>query len=290
MRAHKASATARVIAAASVLHHEQFPHDPRVSPQMSALCWQFLQSCRTDRLLAASARVPLARWMWRSMERATLPGIVSHYLNRKARIESTLRGLLAEYTIAEVIVLGAGLDTLAARLAPEFPGVAFIEIDHPATQSVKREGLARAGVVAENLTLQACDLQTALPMQLLNPSRAPRVVIAEGLLMYFEAARVREILQAALGAGHASAHVLFTYMEARADGAIGFTPHSALIGAWLRMKREPFKWAIECAEVSALAISLNARLDLHERADDFSKASPPCVLRGENLALFQRVV
>jgi O-methyltransferase involved in polyketide biosynthesis len=287
MRKHKASATARVIAAATIMHHAQFPRDVRVSPEMDALCWQFLQSCVTDRALAVSARFAPAQRFWRSMERATLPGVVGHYLNRKARIESAVRVLLAKNTVSEVIVLGAGLDTLAARLAPQFPGVAFIEVDHPATQSVKREGLARAGISPENLTLEACDLQTALPAALLNKTKGSRVVIAEGLLMYFDAERVKQILSAALAGSHT--HVLFTYMEARADGAIGFEPHSRLIGWWLRIKREPFKWAIKFTEVNTFAESLHAQLIAHARAEDFSNVSPPSFLRGENLASLQRV-
>lgn len=282
MRKHKASATARVIAAACLMHHAQFPLDVRVSPEMDALCWQFLQSCATDRALAASARFAPAQRFWRSMERATLPGVVSHYLNRKARIESAVRDLLMGKMVSEVIVLGAGLDTLAARLAPQFPGVAFIEVDHPATQSVKREGLARAGNSPKNLTLEACDLQTALPAALLIKTEVPRVVIAEGLLMYFDAERVKQILRAAMTGSHT--HVLFTYMEARADGAMGFEPHSTLIGCWLRIKGEPFKWAIKFSEVDELAESLRAQLIAHTRAEDFSSASPPSFLRGENLA------
>jgi O-methyltransferase involved in polyketide biosynthesis len=285
VRAHKASATARVIAAACLMHHSQFPQDVRVSPEMDSLCWQLLQSCRSDRALAASARWAPTQQLWRRIERATLPGVVSHYLNRKARIEAEVRKLLTKNTAAEVIVLGAGLDTLAARLAPAFPGVVFIEVDHPATQGVKREGLTHAGKFPNNLTLEACDFQTALPAALLKKTDVLRVVIAEGLLMYFDTERVKQILRAALEGS--PTRVLFTYMEARDDGAIGFEPHSKLIGLWLRIKGEPFKWGIKFAEVDALAKSLHADLISHARAEDFSNASPPSSLRGENLASFQ---
>jgi O-methyltransferase involved in polyketide biosynthesis len=290
MRAHKASATARTIAAACLLHHAQFAHDARVSPEMDALCFQFLQSCAIDRMLAASAKFAATQTLWRGIEGITLPGIVSHYLNRKVRIESTLRELLAKNVVSDVIILGAGLDTLTARLAPQFPSVAFVEVDHPATQRVKREGLARAGNIPKNLTLHACDLQTSLPSVLTEKRSVSRVVIAEGLLMYFEAARVEQILRASLGAGECNAHVIFTYMEKRNDGAIGFEPHSAVIGWWLRMKGEPFKWAIEFETVATLANLLNAQLIVNVRAEDFSKPSPPGLsqLRGENFAVLRR--
>ena len=40
----------------------------------------------------------------------------------------------------QVVILGAGLDTRAARLARS--GVRFFEVDHPKTQAIKRERLA----------------------------------------------------------------------------------------------------------------------------------------------------
>lgn len=46
--------------------------------------------------------------------------------------------------VRQVVVLGAGLDTLAYRRS--LPGVRIVEIDHPATQAWKRERLAAIGV------------------------------------------------------------------------------------------------------------------------------------------------
>src|SRR5210317_2104986 len=57
---------------------------------------------------------------------------------------------------AQVLVLGAGYDTLGWRLAPEFPGVNFFEIDHPATALLKAKGIDEMGQ-RENLYLIAED-------------------------------------------------------------------------------------------------------------------------------------
>src|SRR3954447_13869493 len=46
--------------------------------------------------------------------------------------------------VQRVVVLGAGLDTIAYR--NEFDGVHVIEVDHPATQEWKRQRLATAGI------------------------------------------------------------------------------------------------------------------------------------------------
>lgn len=57
---------------------------------------------------------------------------------RTAWIDDRLRSLIE--TINQVVILGAGLDTRAARLAK--PGVTFFEVDHPATQREKRRKIS----------------------------------------------------------------------------------------------------------------------------------------------------
>jgi methyltransferase (TIGR00027 family) len=59
----------------------------------------------------------------------------------------------------QVLVLGAGLDTFAYRLEPA-GGLAFYELDHPATQADKRRRLARAQIAEPaHLAYVAHDLE-----------------------------------------------------------------------------------------------------------------------------------
>ncbi|MEO8465615.1 MAG: SAM-dependent methyltransferase [Gammaproteobacteria bacterium] len=83
-----------------------------------------------------------------------------------------VRARLAEEQIAQartagvrqVVILGAGLDTLAYRSAAE-PPVTIWEVDHPATQAWKRDLLAAAGIDAPaHLKLVAADL-TCEPLE-----------------------------------------------------------------------------------------------------------------------------
>ena len=69
-----------------------------------------------------------------------LPGILLHYALRKRFIEESARAFL-ERGGQQLVVLGAGFDTLAARIAEERPGVVCVEVDHPATQETKRRVL-----------------------------------------------------------------------------------------------------------------------------------------------------
>jgi methyltransferase (TIGR00027 family) len=59
----------------------------------------------------------------------------------------------------QVVVLGAGLDTFACRVAP-LDGLAVYEVDHPATQAEKRRRLIGAGVVPPaHLRFAPCDFE-----------------------------------------------------------------------------------------------------------------------------------
>ncbi len=90
----------------------------------------------------------------------------------------------------QVLVLGAGFDTLCLRLAPQFPQVEFFEVDHPATSAAKAKGVAQEGQ-PENMTLLATDLnETPLSVLMQKTERwdisAQSVVIAEGLFIYLK--------------------------------------------------------------------------------------------------------
>ena len=144
-------------------------------------CRLLLSGKWRDRLLARSAVFGPTRWCWRLIERATLPGIVAHHWHRKHHIEARCRNALAQ-GVRRVVVLGAGFDTLVFRLAPEFPEVEFIEIDHPATQGRKARG---EGDCARMCVSWLVIFQSIhLPDECIADSRAT-LLIAEGLLMYF---------------------------------------------------------------------------------------------------------
>lgn len=83
------------------------------------------------------------------------------------RVFVALRSRIAEGVAREaigegarqVVVLGAGLDTFACRIAPA-DGLAVYEVDHPATQAEKRRRLAGAGVAPPaHLRFAPCDFE-----------------------------------------------------------------------------------------------------------------------------------
>jgi methyltransferase (TIGR00027 family) len=94
----------------------------------------------------------------------------------------------------QVVILGAGYDTRAARLPRQ--GVQFFEVDHPATQAEKRERLARLeGYPMDAASYVACDFEREDPVELLAHAGfdvgEPAVVIWEGVVSYLTDAAVR---------------------------------------------------------------------------------------------------
>ena len=122
----------------------------------------------TEKLLVTSgaAGATLVRWsrfqIMVFVDKAfnwMLPGQFEAFAYRKAFCERQVReGIGTGAT--QVLVLGAGYDTMGWRLAPEFSGVNFFEIDHPATAHLKARGIAAMGqrinlyLIAEDLGKQ----------------------------------------------------------------------------------------------------------------------------------------
>lgn len=285
MRSGRASATAKVIAASTILLASDQRTAWLVAPGADVLCRQFLASTPVDRMLARSAGHPLARPLWRWLERRTLPGIIAHYWQRKRWIEARCRAALADGFV-RVIVLGAGFDTLACRLAQEFPDVECIEVDHPDTQALKRKGLALATPsAAARVRLFAVDLSREFIPQSLERDSRPTLVIAEGLLMYLAAEHIERLLASLQQLSTGPVRFVFSYMVRWPDGTSGFRPSSWWIDRWLAWRGEPFTWALEPERMRGFLERRGFALTEMASPGEFSKRCtvPDAALRGENL-------
>jgi len=125
------------------------------------------------------------------LDNIVAPGMMQHYLFRKLLIEAELHRFMLETDGAgQVIILGAGLDTLAFRMAGKYPAGRFFEIDLPGAGEVKLAALKRMNhQLPENCRFHAADLaKTSLDAVLGTEKsferRAATLVILEGVLMY----------------------------------------------------------------------------------------------------------
>jgi len=188
------------------------------------------------------------RCMVRAVEALVLPGIQAHYLLRKLALEDFVRDSVT-YGVEQVVILGAGLDTLAGRLHLEFPGTRFIEVDHPATQEAKLQLIHDWIEPGPNLYFEQGDFseQTLDKLLMESPhleSELSTLFLAEGLLMYLPTAQI-DLIFSFVTSQHPTNRIAFTYMEKQPPGGKpGFKGCRFLANAWLRWKGEPFTWGL----------------------------------------------
>ena len=296
----RASRTAeRVLLAALVCAHE--PRWAHLAPE------GFVES--TERLLLAGGGVrprrlaalrrPRNRRVALAMERHTVPGQYLHLLLRKRFVEEEVEAAIAAGA-EQLLVVGAGLDTLTLRLAPRHPGVRMVEIDHPATQAVRREALARIGQ-PDDLALLAGDLTRSTLGEILAGSAewrrdARSFVVAEGLLMYLSEADVARFLDGVVSVAGAGTRLLFSYVRRRADGRFDFGRVTALATLLHRLGGEPFLWGVREGELEPLLAAHGLELegpperyDLRRYLEAADLPAETLLARLERLAVARRV-
>lgn len=120
--------------------------------------------------------------------------------------------------VDQVVILGAGYDTRAARLARE--GVRFFEVDQPSTQEDKRARLgALEGYPMDAATFVRCDFEREDFVAVLrdagyDPIR-PAVFLWEGVVYYLTEDAVRATLQRLAESGHPDSRLFFDYVSKR---------------------------------------------------------------------------
>jgi len=170
-----------------------------------------------------------------------------HFGLRKRFVDDEVRAALAG-GVGQVPVVGAGYDTLALRLAREYPERTFVEIDHPATQASKRVGIATIDAERPNLFLLAADLARvplAQALATLRPWDGARasVVVAEGFLIYLPPAAVDKLFTAVHANTGPGSRVVFTWGR-RTDGRADFGRRGRLLSAVMALAGEPWQWSL----------------------------------------------
>ncbi|MES2922850.1 MAG: class I SAM-dependent methyltransferase [Verrucomicrobiota bacterium] len=290
MKVASASSTAKVIAASTILLAGERNPSNEVAPGAAELCRIFLSTNLSDRCLAACAGQRHARRILRLLERMTLPGIIAHYWRRKRWIEHRCR-MAIEGGFERIVILGAGFDTLGMRLSTEFARLEVVELDHPATQRVKRTALANNLIpLPGNFRLCEVDL-TREKLPVTAGADKPTVFIIEGLLMYLSEDDVSTLFDRLHECAPPGTRVIFSFMSRWPDGGSGFRPHSRLIDWWLRVKHEPFTWAIEPEAIDSFLASGNFKLMEMALAHELDPRAnlQPGSLKGENLVICELV-
>jgi methyltransferase (TIGR00027 family) len=181
-----------------------------------------------------------------------MPGQFEAFAYRKAFFERQVRKGI-ETGASQVLVLGAGYDTLGWRLAPEFSRVNFFEIDQPATARLKAKGIEAMGRPA-NLQLMAEDLGERRLVDVLHANAmwnpiAPTVIVAEGLLMYLPPKAVGALFDQCAEATGTGSRIVFTYIGTQPNGRPDAGPWTWLVQWLLKVGGEPWLWSLPAEEL-----------------------------------------
>lgn len=297
MKEDSPSATARIVALNLAFVATRPGFDRLVDPEARALNAELLSYSRRARIWLALGRQAWFPRLFDAYESLVVPGMALHQALRKLWLERMVSRCLDE-GVRQVVVLGGGLDTLAARLARRHPDVRFLETDHPATQAVKRAALERSGYLGPNLSLAAVDFNRVSPAAALRArpefrSDVPVLFLCEGVLMYLQPAAVDGLLAGLADLPNPDVRFAFSYMEPGPDGRIAFADSSPLVDAWLKWRKESFTWGLARRDLegylAARGFSLQGSADETDlRGLLPAHCSEARIAAGEKLALTAR--
>jgi len=202
---------------------------------------------RFSRLTAVGALIPwlINRW-W--------PGPLGAGICRTRYIDDGLRAALRD-GVAQVLILGAGFDSRAYRIAG-IERTRVFEVDHPATQAAKRERLGRilgrlpAHIVFVPIDFNQQTLDTVLMAAGFQPT-LQTFVVWEGVTNYLNADAVDTTLRFLAGATPSGSRILFTYIHRGIlDGSVRFEGAQESI-VTVGRAGEPFTFGFDPAELPA---------------------------------------
>lgn len=185
-------------------------------------------------------------------------GLLNHFLQRKSTVEDMVRRSLSQ-GVRQVVNLGAGYDDLCVRLSRDFQQAHCFELDHPATQALKRRCLHTSGTAniphLVPVDFTSNDFDAALRACPDYDARLITIFLAEGLTMYLDEAAVRRIFTTITSLGAPGSLICFTFIEHQS--ALG----APLLRLGLRLAGEPVRWTIRRDDLAAFLSTCGLRFE-----------------------------
>jgi methyltransferase (TIGR00027 family) len=217
------------------------------------------------------AGVPVLRWLIENYADRRLPGARTSAIARTRLIDKAWQRALGS-GIRQIVVLGAGFDCRAYRLANSNLATVF-EVDRPATQARKLETLKRTlPEVPGNVQFAAIDFEReSLPEVLARNgfnSSLPALFIWEGVTNYLTDESVSTVLQYS-GACAPGTQFVFTYVHRGVlDGSVPFYG-GARIRRDVAALGEPWTFGFDPAELAGYLRSRNLVLEYDAGAREY---------------------
>lgn len=197
------------------------------------------------------------RWLAANLDRFRSPGAAAlraALVVRSRAAEDALADAVAAGT-RQMVILGAGLDTFAYR--NPHARLRVFEVDHPATQSWKRERLSAQGIaVPRSLAFVPVDFETqTLEARLAAAglrTDAPAFFSWLGVTMYLSREAIAQTLRYAGSRCAPGSAIVFDYLTAAATLPPAARRARDLLAARVAASGEPWISEFEPAELAAL--------------------------------------
>lgn len=173
------------------------------------------------------------------------------FIAARSRFADDCLAAEVERGVRQVVVLGAGLDTLGLRNPYRDLGVTVFEVDHPASQAWKRERLSAAGLAADltfvPVDFEREDLSERLAAEGFRHDK-PALYIWLGVVPYLERETVFSLLRfVASGTGTG---IVFDYSEPLENYAPERRARAEAMKAKVAASGEPWITLLDPAELS----------------------------------------
>jgi methyltransferase (TIGR00027 family) len=216
--------------------------------------------------LPALVKVPLLRRRVHAVAERMVPGAYYFETARTLHLDSIVRAEVKR-GIAQLVLLGAGYDSRAYRMADELAGVAVFEVDLPAMSRIKRRKVRRlvggeppANVRYVEIDFTTQDLGERLAASGLD-SAAPTLFIWSGVAPYLPEDAVREVLGFVASQGSPDTSIVFDYcFKEVVEGDDAYYGAPELL-ARLQAMREPLRSGIPRGRAGEYLAALGLRLE-----------------------------
>ncbi|MEN0067670.1 MAG: class I SAM-dependent methyltransferase [Myxococcota bacterium] len=195
------------------------------------------------------------RWLVKAKEWALLPGATVHHAVRKRWMEQEVERAIANGA-TQLLVLGAGLDTLGLRLVRRHPSLRVGEVDHPASHKQKQQAVG----AESGLHLMACDFSHQRLTEVVGPPfdpATPTVVVCEGVLPYLSRTETAALFED-LG-GFESVTLLFTFLARHSP--TGRMPYGPFMRLFAAFKGEPMRMQMSPDEMKEFVSEMGWTLE-----------------------------
>lgn len=188
----------------------------------------------------------LAIWL---VNNIGIKGLSVHYAARKKYIRDKFQKISGE--ISQVVMIGAGFDTLCAEYHKTYAQIKFFELDQYSTQKIKLDALKKMpDAVGGNLKFIACDLSKESLQTVLKANdfieNAKTFFVIEGVIMYLQKADVEKLFEDIHRIGGEGSYMIFGSMdELKTENDI----RAKLSDAALAAQKEKYKFGARPEEI-----------------------------------------